>query len=130
MCKEVEKFIPRLLEMGYVFINSEGLPVFNNDEDKEAKVTGKYECATLVHERNQNDIASPGEKAGAIFNYNEFSQSAKKLSQQDYELIKKKTIDNMRFEAACMQNPELKQKFIAKFRQPRKWALADSEKDW
>ena len=128
MYKYIEQFNDKLVELGYVFINSEGLPNFNNEEDKEAKITGKFENATLINECK--NPTHPGQLKGAIFNYNEFSKSLLKVDKQELERIKNKTIQNIKFEQACLCDPQLRNRHMAKFRQQRKWGLPDSEKDW
>ena len=128
MYKYLDKFSTRLVELGYIFAEAPSVSV--SEDVKEAKVAGKFEYATLVHDRKPGEVAHDGQKAGAVFNYNEFSKTLGKLTKEEFENIKKKTLENFKFEAACFDNPELKNKLQAKYRQPKKWALADSEKDW
>lgn len=129
MYKYLDKFTPRLLEMGYSFnVDAPGVPVSDIDNSDQVKISGKFEYASMVDERTQ--VERDGQKVGAIFNYNEFSKSIVDLRSDEFEQIKKKTIENIKFEMACLENPELKNKLLAKHRQPRKWSLADSEKDW
>jgi hypothetical protein len=130
MYKYLDKFTGRLMELGYIFAEAPSIPINEEDIAKEAKVAGKFDYATLVHDRKPGEVAHVGQKAGAVFNYNEFSKTLGKLTKEEFENIKKKTLENFKFEAACFENPELKLKMQAKYRQPKKWALADSEKDW
>lgn len=131
MYKYLDKYTPRLMEMGYSFGEpAPGLTIDIESVSKEAKIAGKFEYASLVHERKSNENLYPGQKTGAVFNYNEFSKPLTKLESQEFENIKNKTLENIKFEMACMANPELKNKLQAKYRQPRKWGLPDSEKDW
>jgi len=130
MYKYFDKFSARLMEMGYIFAEAPGLSVDENEVAKEAKITGKFEYASMVHERKPGEVSLQGQKSGAVFNYNEFSKPLSKLKVEEFESIKKKTLENIKFEMACMNNPELKNKLQAKHRQPKKWALADSERDW
>jgi hypothetical protein len=131
MHRYLDKFTTRLVEMGYSF-NEEPVAIKVDDAslDKEASISKKYEYATLVHDRKQEEVATPGQKAGPIFNYNEFSQPLSKLPAHEFEAIKNKTLENMKFEMACFENHELKMKHLKKYSQPRKWALADTAKDW
>lgn len=131
MYKYLDKFSPRLLELGYTFAESAESTISLDAEVAEnAKISGKYEYATLVHDRKPGEVSSPNEKAGPIFNYNEFSKPITKLEAWEFEAIKNKTLNNMKFEMACLENPQLKLDHLKKFRQPRKWALSDAEKDW
>jgi hypothetical protein len=130
MYKYLDKFTGKLIELGYIFTDASGVVINEKEVDKEAKIAGKFEYASLVHERKPGEVVHDGEKTGAVFNYNEFSKSIKQLDKDHFEEIKRKTIENVKFEMACLENPELKNKLLAKYRQPRKWSLADSERDW
>ena len=130
MYKYLDKFSRRLVELGYSFVADPGISIDENEVAEAAKVAGKFDFASLVHERKPGDGAHDGQKTGAVFNYNEFSKSIVELPRNEFENIKKKTIDNIKFEQACFENPDLKNKMRAKFRQPKKWALADNAKDW
>jgi len=130
MYKYLDKFTTSLIGMGYTFAEAPWVAINEDEVAKEAKVAGKFEYASLVHERRPGEVSHDGQKVGAVFNYNELSKSIVELEAHEFENIKKKTIENIKFELACFENPDLKNKILAKNRQPKKWALPDSEKDW
>jgi hypothetical protein len=117
--KFMDRYTATLISLGFSFDEmnkSTKVDVSDLDNSSEVKVSGKYEFAKMI---NAN-------KSGAIFNYNEYSKPYNKLPPEEFALLKKRTLDNIRLEQQMLitgQKPQIN-------RQPKTWALPDNEKDW
>jgi hypothetical protein len=124
MVKYMDKFTSSLVSMGFSF---EEMVKFNKvdkpnkvdvgelDRSEEVKVTGKFSCAKLVDSNER----------GKIYNYNEHTVPLEKLSLEDFQLLRQRTLDNIKREQhmlATGQRP--------KSRQPKTWSLPDAARDW
>jgi hypothetical protein len=119
------KFQGRLREIGFVTEEEQFIQAENNGE---TGISGNFDFAKLVHHRER--IQFPGEQVGYIFNYNEHSIPLEHIDGKELQELKRKTIENLKFEEACFRDPTLINKVRAKYRQPRRWGLPDDQKDW
>lgn len=118
MVKYMDTFTGALVSMGFNFdemtkvnkVSVDGL-----DASEEVKISGKFSYASVV-DANQN---------GKIYNYNEHSKPYNKLSPEDFQILRHKTIDNIKKEQMMMASGQR-----PRAPQPKTWSLPDSARDW
>jgi hypothetical protein len=118
MVKYLDQFTQQLVSMGFNFDEmkqSNKVDVADLDSSPEVKITGKFEYAKLV-DSNSN---------GKIYNYNEHSKPYNQLSPEDFEILKQRTLQNIKNEQLMMATGKK-----PKQAQPRTWSLPDAARDW
>jgi hypothetical protein len=122
MVKFMEKYTNALLMCGFSFDEMSKIDqllkvdVSDLDRSKEVQVSGNFKCAKLVN-------ADP---RGKIYNYNEYSKPFNQLPPNEFQILKKRTLENVIRERQMIDmHITPKQN-----RQPKTWGLTDAEKDW
>lgn len=118
MVKYIDQYTGSLASMGFSFeemVKFNRVDVGDLERSEDVRISGKFSCAKLV---SSNEL-------GNIYNYNEHTVPLEKLSPEDFQLLRQRTIDNIKKEQhmlATGQRP--------KSRQPKKWSLPDAARDW
>lgn len=122
MVQFMMKYVNALLACGFSFDEMAELDkivkvdVSDLDRSKEVQVSGKFSCAKLVN-------ADP---RGKIYNYNEYSKPYNQLPPHEFQILKKRTLENAIRERQMIDlhiQPD-------QGKQPRTWSLPDNERDW
>lgn len=118
MVKYMDQFTNSLVSMGFSFVDMvkyNRIDISDIEKNENVRVTGKFSCAKLVDSNER----------GKIYNYNEYSVPLERLPPEEFQMIRLKTIDNIKKEQymlATGQRP--------KSRQPKTWSLPDAARDW
>lgn len=121
MVKYLDQFTATLITLGFNFDEMraaskiEKVNVADLDQSKDVQVTGKFEFAKVV------DVSEKGK----IYNYNEHSTPITKLSPQEFQELKQKTIQRIKKEQEMMFSGQRPKQL-----QPTSWGLPDEARDW
>lgn len=118
MIKYLDQFTGALISLGFNFDEMKKeirVDVSDLDNSADVKISGKFDYARLV------DV----NERGKIYNYNEHSKSITQLPPEEFETLKKKTIENILREQQMMATGQR-----PKAPQPKTWSLPDGARDW